>query len=374
MEDAGWSAAQVRAGLESARALDARFEAGQILGSMCTAPHELALAAAAMFQETNLGDPAHFPGVAGLEQEVLADLAQLTGAPGPEAVRYLTGGTEANLLACAVAREQGARRIVVPETAHFSFVKAAKLLQMDLLRVPTKDLRADPHAMADHAQDALLVAVAGSTELGLVDPIAELGQVALDAGVPLHVDAAFGGYVLPFMEDAPPFDLSVPGVTSIGLDPHKMGMSVIPGGALALADASGWDRLAVETDYVSTDKQSTLMGTRPGAAAAATWAVHRALGRDGYRAIVARCLSTARVLADGLRVLGAEVVAGPELNVVTFRLGNPEETARRLTQEGFRLNVVPRFDALRIVVNPHVTPEVAQRFLASAGRLKAHSH
>lgn len=374
MEDAGWSPERVQDGLQAARALDARFDQGQILGSMCTAPHELALVAAAMFQETNLGDPAHFPGAARLEQEILADLAEMTGATGPAAVRYLTGGTEANLLACALAREAGATRIVVPETAHFSFVKAARLLRMDLIRVPTKDLRADVDAMGHYAQDAILVGVAGSTELGLVDPIAELGRLALDTGSPLHVDAAFGGYVLPFMENAPPFDLSVPGVTSIGLDPHKVGMSIIPGGAIAIADPRDWDRLAVETDYVSTDRQSTLMGTRPGAAAAATWAVHRALGRQGYRDIVRRCLETTRRLAQGITEAGGEVVAGPELNVVTFRWGDARAAAERFAAAGFRLNVVPRFDALRIVVNPHVTPEVAEAFLAEAGRLKPQDH
>ncbi len=363
--------AAIRAALQAARGEDAHFHDGGILGSMCTAPHELAAWAASLFQETNLGDPAHFPGTARLEREVLEDLAQLTGASGPEAVRYLTGGTEANLLACYLAREGGASRIVVPDSAHFSFDKAARLLRMDLVRVPTVAHRADPGAMSEHADEAVLVGVAGSTELGLVDPIEALAAAAREAGCPLHVDAAFGGYVLPFLPNAPPHDLRVEGVTSIGLDPHKMGMSVIPGGALAVADAATWDTVAVETDYVSTERQSTLMGTRPGAAAAATWAVHRALGWPGYEAVVQRCMDTTRQLASGLRALGAELVAEPELNVVTFRWGDADTTAKELAAAGFRLNVVPRFGALRIVVNPHVTPEAATRFLAHVGRLKA---
>ncbi len=364
VEAAAWPTERIIASLQRARSEDATFGSGAILGSMCTAPHEVAATAYELFLETNLGDPGHFPGTARLERELLQDLESMVHGP-PGGARYLTGGTEANILACHLAREATGRdRIVVPESAHFSFDKAARLLRMDVERVPTVAHRADPEAMAAAADGAaLLVGVAGTTELGLVDPIQDLATIATDAGIPMHVDAAFGGYVLPFI-DGPPFDLSVPGVTSIGVDPHKMGMAPIPGGALIISDADRWDDIAVETGYVSTDTQSTLMGTRPGAAVAAAWAVHRALGSDGYRANAARCLATARRLADGIQRAGYTLVSEPELNVVTFHADDPPALATRLAGDGFRLNVVPRLSALRIVVNPHVTDDVADRFLS----------
>ncbi len=366
---------RVLAALHDARSQDATFGSGSILGSMCTAPHEAARAAYDMFLETNLGDPAHFPGTAALEAELLADIAQMVRGPGPDAARFLTGGTEANLLACFIAREQtGARRILAPDAAHFSFEKAARLLQMDLVRVPTKEHRGDPVAFAeaiDEGDAALVVGIAGTTELGLVDPIAEMAALALRAKTPMHVDAAFGGYVLPFMAGAPPFDLSVPGVTSIGLDPHKMGMAAIPAGALVLNDPEQWRSIAVETGYVSTDTQSTLMGTRPGAAAAAAWATHRALGIDGYKRNVATALALTRQLADGIEARGGRLVVQPELNVVTFRAGDPHATAKALAQAGYRVNVVPRLGAMRIVVNPHVSAHAVQGFLQAFEGLKA---
>ncbi len=366
---------RVRSALTAARQQDATFGSGSILGSMCTAPHQAAQEAYHLFFETNLGDPAHFPGTAALEQELLADLSTLVNGPGPEAARFLTGGTEANLLACYIAREQtGARRILAPDTAHFSFEKAARILKMELVRVPTIDHRADVKA-TDEAIDAgdvaLMVGIAGTTELGLVDPIEDLARHAVRADVPMHVDAAFGGYVLPFLDDAPGFDLSVPGVTSIGLDPHKMGMAAIPAGALVLSDAAAWAQIAVETGYVSTDTQSTLMGTRPGAAAAAAWATHRAMGEEGYRATVAHCMELTRHLAAGIRSRGGELVVEPELNVVTFRAGEAHATAKALAAAGHRVNVVPRLDAMRIVVNPHVTRAAIDGFLAAFEGLKA---
>lgn len=376
MQDEGWSLREVRKALKEARRRDFSFgdpaaKQGDILGSMCTAPHEVAAEASAMFLETNLGDPAHFPGTARLEQEVLADLLALLHAPAGAAGRYLTGGTEANLLACWLARERtGKRTIVLPASAHFSFEKAARILGMKLHYVPTLPSgHADAMALARAVgpDTALMVAVAGTTELGLVDPIEDIGAVAAAKKVLLHVDAAYGGYILPFLADATrtpkPFDFQVVGVWSIAMDPHKMGMATIPGGALLLRDGTDWKLTAVESPYVSTDTQSTLMGTRPGAAVAAAWAVHRHLGRTGFASVVETCLDNAAYLAANLQQLGVELAANPETCVVSFKSEDPEGLARRLAAKGFRVNVVPRLSAIRIVVNPHVTRDTLKRFL-----------
>jgi tyrosine decarboxylase/aspartate 1-decarboxylase len=373
VQDKGWSRRDVRKALAAARAEDYTFEGGEILGSMCTAPHEVAAEAHAQFLETNLGDPEHFPGTARLEQEVLADLRQLLHAPPGSAGRYLTGGTEANLLACWLAREKtGRRQVVLAESAHFSFEKAARLLGMELHWVPTLPSgHADAEAMADavSAKTALLVGVAGTTELGLVDDIEALGEAARAKRVPLHVDAAYGGYILPFLPDATripkPFDFRVAGVWSIAMDPHKMGMATIPGGALVLRDGADWALTAVKSPYVSTGTQSTLMGTRPGAAVAAAWAVHRHLGRDGFASVVETCLDNAAYLAANLQAMGVELAASPETTVVTFKAGDPRSLSEDLERKGFRVNVVPRLSAIRIVVNPHVTRDTIRRFLGA---------
>jgi tyrosine decarboxylase/aspartate 1-decarboxylase len=371
VQDKGWSRREVRKALAAARAEDWSFGDGEILGSMCTAPHEVAAEAHALFLETNLGDPGHFPGTARLEQEVLADLRGLLHAPPSAGARYLTGGTEANLLACWLAREKtGRRQVVLAESAHFSFEKAAKMLGMDLRYVPTLPSgHADPDAMAEavSSKTALLVGVAGTTELGLVDDIEALARVAARRRVPLHVDAAYGGYLLPFMADATrtpkPFDFRIAGVWSIAMDPHKMGMATIPGGALVLRDGRDWGLTAVESPYVSTGTQSTLMGTRPGAAVAAAWAVHRHLGRDGFASVAEQCLDNAAYLAANLQEMGVELAASPETAVVTFRSDDPHGLAGLLETKGFRVNVVPRLSAIRVVVNPHVTRDTVRRFL-----------
>lgn len=371
MQEKGWSRKQVLAGLRQARKLDFSFERGEILGSMCTAPHEMAAAAHQRFLETNLSDPGHFPGTAALEEEVLQDLLQLMHAPAGAAGRLVSGGTEANLLACHLARlKTGRSEVIVPESAHFSFEKAALLMGLRLVTIPCRDGHADAKAMAAAISDgtALVVAVAGTTELGLVDPVADLARVCAARGVPLHVDAAYGGYLLPFLEEAGrkpiDFDFKLPGVWSLGLDPHKGGMATIPCGALLLRDGADWALGAVRSPYLSTETQSTLLGTRPGAVAAAAWAVHRHLGRKGFASVAETCLDNAAYLAARLQGMGVELVASPELGVVTFRADDPKALRARLQEKGWSVNLVPRYQAVRIVTNPHVSKEGLRRFLA----------
>ncbi|MEK6975411.1 MAG: tyrosine decarboxylase MfnA [Candidatus Thermoplasmatota archaeon] len=373
MQEDGKSLRDVRKALRAARAEDLSFEDGAILGSMCTAPHEAAAEAHALFLETNLGDPGHFPGTARLEREVLEDLKQLLHAPPGAEGRYLTGGTEANLLACYIAREKtGKRTIVLPESGHFSFEKAARILGMRLHYVPTApsghaDVAATSKAIG--RDTALVVGIAGTTELGLVDPIEELAALCRQKKALLHVDAAYGGYLLPFLEAAnrrpQAFDFALPGVWSVAMDPHKVGMATIPGGALVLRDGKDWALTAVRSPYVSTETQSTLMGTRPGAAVAAAWAVHQHLGRLGFASVVETCLDNAAFLAAQLQEMGVEPIAEPELGVVTFRADDPAGLAAQLRAKGFGVNVVPRLSGIRIVVNPHVTRKTLVRFLAA---------
>lgn len=360
-----WGIRRVRSALRAARKKDRSFGSGEILGSMCTAPHAIAAEAHGLFLETNLGDPDHFPGTTALEAELLEDFRVLLNAPKKAQARFLTGGTEANLMAMYVAREKtGKTEVVLPEQAHFSFEKAARVLGMTLKWVPSHGGRSHPDEMAKAVtkKTALLICVAGSTELGLVDDVRAMGKVAKAAGVPLHVDGAFGGYILPFL-DRPAHDFRVPGVWSFSLDPHKVGMSTIPGGILCLRDGKDWDYVAVETPYVSTDKQTQLQGTRPGGAVAAAWAVHRTLGSAGFTKIIDRCMNLSRWLAAELEKKGYELVAQPDLTVVTFRAENPVALQESLSTSGIRVNVVPRFGAIRIVVNPHVTKAALQRLL-----------
>ena len=107
--------------------------------------------------------------------------------------------------------------------------------------------------------------VSRDTEYGMIDPIEALAKIAYQHDIFLHRDAAFGGMVIPFLEKPIPFDFALPGVTTIAVDPHKMGMSTIPAGVLLTREPDMLDTLNIDTPYLTVKKEFTLAGTRTGA-------------------------------------------------------------------------------------------------------------
>lgn len=372
MRERGAPLDDVRARFAAARARDTPFASGRILGSMCTAPHPVAVEAYSTFIETNLGDPHLAPGARSLEEAALASLGDLLRAPPSARGAFVTGGSEANFTAVLLAlRKRGGREVVMPESAHFSLDKTCTYLGLrQVVARTTPDGRADVDDVQERItrDTACVVAVAGTTELGVVDPVPEIAKVCRDAGVPLHVDAALGGFVIPFAKRLgralPDFDLGVDGVATLAIDPHKMGMSVIPSGVLFARDAAMWDAISLPSPYVSVERQPTLQGTRPGAAAAATWAVVEHLGVEGYTAVVKRCLDVTARLAKGLEAAGFPPVREPELNIVAFRVPDAPAVRKALRERGFLLSLAPLSGGLKVVVMPHVTREAVDAFLA----------
>ena len=371
MREKGRSVDDVRAALRDARARDTPFASGRILGSMCTAPHPIAIEAYETFLETNLGDPALCAGAQELEAAALASLGSLLRAPPTARGVFVTGGSEANLTGILLAaRKKGGREVILPESAHFSFDKAVSYLG---LRSVSARVGPDGRVDVDDVRERInrdtccVVGIAGTTELGVVDDIPALGTLCAERGVPLHVDAAFGGFVIPFAKRLgrrlPEFDLGVPGVSTLSVDPHKMGLAPIPSGVLFARDARDFEAASVPSPYVSIERQPTMQGTRPGAAPAAVWAVMEHLGVEGYTQVVKECLRVTDRLAQGLRARGFPPVREPELNIVAFRVADPVAARAALRERGFLVSLAPLSQGLKIVCMPHVTDKSVDAFL-----------
>lgn len=340
----------------------------RVLSSMCTEPHPVARRAAERFLASNPGDPATYETVSELESDAVAALGELAGLPDPHG--YITsGGSEANVQAVRVARnisESDQPNIVVPDSAHFSFTKAAELLGVELRTVPIDDdHRTDTEAVsaAVDGDTALIVGIAGSTEYGRVDPIPVLADIATDNAARLHVDAAWGGFYLPFSGHDWGFDDTT--VDTLTIDPHKVGQAVIPSGGLLARDQESLDALAVDTPYLETPSQASLTGTRSGAGVASAAAVLDELWPDGYRAEYERASDLADWLAGELRRRGYRVIE-PELPLVAADL--PDALFASIREEGWKLARTGAGEA-RIVLMPHVTREILEEFLATVDRL-----
>jgi len=186
-----------------------------------------------------------------------------------------------------------------------------------------------------------IVGVAGTTELGKIDPISELSKICLDSDIYLHVDAAFGGFLIPFLNDIgynlPQFDFSLEGVCSITIDPHKMGLAPIPTGCILFREEKYLDVMNIETPYLTQKQQSTIVGTRTGASSAAAWAIMKYMGREGYVKLATRAMEITEFLARNLVKSGFELVSSPELNIVAFNSKkiSAHELAKKLEAEGW---------------------------------------
>jgi tyrosine decarboxylase/aspartate 1-decarboxylase len=358
----------IRKMLEARLQQDLSYSSGKILSSMCTNPHGFAKQIYGKYLEKNLGDPSLFPASTELEQEAIGMLGSLLSNPRASG-SIVSGGTEANILALWTARnlaKNDCGEVVVPVSAHYSFDKAADLLNLKLIKVKLNhrfqmDVKAAEEAITPRT--VTIVGVAGTTSLGAVDPIRELSEIASAHSIYLHVDAAFGGFMLPFLKELGyetlDFDFRLPGVCSITIDPHKMGLVPIPAGGILFRSAAMIEAVSTRVPYLAGGEtgQSTLLGTRSGGSAIAVWALLLHLGRMGYRAIVERCLRLTSKLVEGIRLIDElNIVTEPTLNVVGIKSEtvNVRFIFQELKKRGWALSLFPNF--IRIVIMPHTTP------------------
>jgi tyrosine decarboxylase/aspartate 1-decarboxylase len=372
MQKQGISRKKVLAELRKIREQDLNYEDGRILCSMCTAPHPIAKIANQLFLNSNIGDPGLFSGSSKLEKEAIRKLAALLN--GKESVGFLvSGGTEANLLALLAARNKANisnPEVVLPESAHFSFTKICNMLGLKAVNASLDNtFRVDPASVEKclSKNTIAIVGTAGTAELGAVDPIDRLSEIAENHGVYLHVDAAFGGLIIPFLKDigydAPEFDFRLKGVQSITVDPHKMGMTTIPAGGILFRNGTYLDYIKTETPYLTEPSKYTFTGTRPGASAAATWAVFESLGQEGFTKTAKHCLKLTKLLSSRLEALGFKILMQPTLNIIAFRSQNSKLLAEKLQNIGWFVSYVPRLDCIRIVVMPHLKRRHIMAFL-----------
>lgn len=319
--------------------------------------------------ENGLG-PAAFPSLKQMEAEVVGyGLSLLHGPDG--AVGHMTsGGTDSIQMAVKAARDyarkargvRGRLNIVLPRSAHPAFDKAAAVMEIEVRRVPLKGWLADPQAMiaACDASTVMMVGSAPCFPFGLIDPIAELGEVAAAKGVWLHVDACVGGYMAPFVRmngaDIAPFDFEVPGVWSMSADLHKYGYCAKGASTVFFRAEALRDHMVFDLDVWPAGRMvtPTLAGTRPGGAIASAWAVMNFLGVEGYRARHALAVGARETIEDGVKALGFSVVGAPQLGLIAFTRDdvNCHAIARAMYEKGWVTSAITEPKGLHLMLSP----------------------
>jgi glutamate/tyrosine decarboxylase-like PLP-dependent enzyme len=344
----------VIADLRAKRVDDVRWEDGRTFGMIYDGGpgvHEAAERAARLFLHENALNTNAFPSLRSIQSEVVSWTASLLH--GPEAAGFLTsGGTESILCAVLAARERAAAErgitepeIVLAESAHAAFHKAAHIYQMAIRKAPVRDdWTADVDAMAELVgpNTVLVVGSAPQYPQGVQDDIPAIAALAASVDANCHVDACMGGFVLPFVEmlgrPVAPWDFRVDGVSTISADIHKLGYA--PKGVSVILHRTKRSRkyqTFVFDDWLGGFYASpNLQGSRSGLPMACAWAVMQHLGVEGYVELTRQTLASADRLRagiatiDGIRVLGdgafhlialaADPAFTPEIDV--FALGD----------------------------------------------------
>jgi sphinganine-1-phosphate aldolase len=262
------------------------------------------------------------PSATRFEGEIIAMALALMHADaldGGEPAGMVTSGGSASIAQAVLAyREEGREgrgierpNLVKPETGHPAFDKACHLFGVEIRRAPvdpdTTLVRPETVGELIDGDTVAIVGSAGNYGYGTIDPIVELGQLAVERGVGLHVDGCLGGYLLPFGEELgypiPPFDFRVPGVTSISADTHKYGYGLKGTSTLLFRDRELRNRCYFFMPDWSGGKYFSpgMEGSRSDGLLAATWASLVSIGRGGYREYAKRIFETSAWMQQAVR-------------------------------------------------------------------------
>jgi len=297
--------------------------------------------------EKNIIDKDEYPQTAELERRCVTMLARLWHAPetGAAVGCSTTGSSEACMLAgLALLRRWRARRgaggmpaerpnLVMGANVQVCWEKFCRYWDVEARLVPCSTT--STHLTAAGAvercdeQTIGVVAVLGSTFDGSYEPVSEIAA-ALDrlnvergVDVPVHVDAASGGFVAPFIDPELEWDFRLRRVQSINASGHKYGL-VYPGVGWALwrDRAALPDDLVFHVDYLGGDMPTFALNfSRPGAQVVAQYYTLLRLGFEGYRRVQQSCRDAALWLGDAVAKLAPfELLSdGSELPVLAFR-------------------------------------------------------
>lgn len=319
-------------------------------------------------------NPTAFKSLKRLEKEVLRFTADLFHIDYSACGVMTSCGTESCMLAVKTYRDYGRARgikkpeMIIPETAHVAWDKGAEYFNVKVRRAPlADDWRVDVSAVKKliNKNTVMILGAAPEYPHGIIDPIEELGALAKEKGIPMHVDACVGGYILPFIEKAgrqlPPWDFRVEGVTSISADIHKYGFAAKGASCIIYRDIEYFKHQVFvnESWPGGVFASPAFLGTRPGGAYAAAWAAIQANGMEGYTELAKRTIEITEALKDGITSIeGLEIIGDPKASLFAYRSKSPNINmflvGDLMEAKGWHIDRLQKPDALHAMVTaPH---------------------
>jgi glutamate decarboxylase len=354
--------------------------------------------------DKNMIDKDEYPQTAEIESRCVRIISRLWNAPESDTATgcSTTGSSEAVMLAAMALKWRWRERrrkaglpadrpnLVAGANVQVCWEKFCRYWDVEPRLVPVEGdrLHLTGEAAVEHCDENTIgvAAILGSTFDGSYEPVKEIAEaldgLQADTGldIPIHVDAASGGFVAPFIQPGLEWDFRIPRVASINASGHKYGL-VYPGVGWAVwRDEAALPRdLVFDVNYLGGDMPTfTLNFSRPGSEVIAQYFMFASLGFEGYRAVQQHSSEIAQHLAAGVAGIGPYrlVSEGKDLPVFAFSL-DPSvanytvfDVSDRLRERGW---LVPAYTfpanredlaVLRIVVRSGMTFEMADHLLA----------
>lgn len=344
MPEAGRDRGDILEQLEAFRGQDPQYKEGRVWSLVYYLDEEhssFLKDAYHSFASENGLNPGAFKSLKKLENEIISATADILNGTEEVCGVVTSGGTESCLMAVKTYRDMARdqRRVrkpemILPETAHVAWFKASEYFGVKIRLVPLlDDLTLDLKKLRKliNRNTVMILGSAPEYPHGTIDPIEQMGEIAGKRGIPLHVDACVGGFILPFMEangeSVPPWDYRVPGVTSISADIHKYGYAAKGASTITYRnlDYLRYQMFVYENWPGGVFASPALLGTRPGGAYAAAWSVLQYFGKAGYRELAADTLEAVNRLKAGIEAIPElEIMGSPVGPLFAYRSNNPE--------------------------------------------------
>ena len=344
MPEQGCDSEEILAQLEDFKGQDPRYKEGRVWSLVYYLDEEhsdFLKDSYHRFACENGLNPGAFKSLKKMETEVISATADILNGTDEVCGVVTSGGTESCLMAVKTYRDMARDQrkvkkpeMIMPTTAHVAWFKASEYFGVKIRLVPLKkDFTPDLKKLKRliNRNTVMILGSAPEYPHGTIDPIAEMGKIAKKKGIPLHVDACVGGFILPFMEmngeTLPPWDYRVPGVTSISADIHKFGYAAKGASTITYRnlDYLRYQMFVYQDWPGGVFASSALLGTRPGGAYAAAWGVTRYFGKEGYRKLAEETLEAVNRLKAGIAAIpGLEIMGSPQGPLFSFRSNDPE--------------------------------------------------
>lgn len=294
-----------------------------------------------------------------VEQKIVRWLCAEAGLPSTADGTFTTGSSQSNYMGLLLARdaclqkhwnwsaqksglppEARRLRILCSEVAHFTVEKSASQLGLGtdaVLRIAVdENYRMKPDALRsalvslrnEQLVPMAVVATAGTTDFGSIDPLPEVAALAQESDTWLHVDAAYGGALL-FSGQHRARLAGIEAADSLAIDFHKLFWQPIPCSAFLLRDARHFELIKLHADYLNPEGHdqegipnlvTTSLLTSRRFDALKLWISFQALGREKLAAMIDRTIALAKHAAEIIRQSrNLELMSQPQLSTVVFR-------------------------------------------------------